>query len=749
MFILSTLRDNVRVAPADFRKTKADALRDEINKKYANKAVQDVGLCICLFDILEADEGFVQHGDGCSYYKVKFRLIVLRPFEGEVIEGTVSNCTEKSIRVSLGFFDDIQVPPSEMKDNCEFDPQEQAYVWKVGENNAYIDPGEEIRVRVVSNKFVDVSPGRTAVNGGAGSIAAGNSTNSSGEGGNKLAPFTVVLLSRTKAALSPFVYPSEKTLSATKRQVPTLEEFINDRDYTGAVTLLEFEKAAGKSDIKSLLWLAYASFHLGHYQKAMEIYEELIKQPKCDPMIYLNLGITYFYLGMYKEADEVTQKGPNDKLQNRLFFHLSQKFNDEKRLMKHHGNLQDVPEDQLTLASMHYLRGHYQEAVDIYKRLLLDYRDFQALNVYLALCYYKLDYYDVSQEVLSLYLQHYPDSVIGCNLKACNHFRLYNGKAAEQELNSLTEKLTDSCEFAREIIKHNLVVFRNGGSALQILTPLIDVVPEARLNLVIYHLRNGETVPAFNLMENVEPTTPQEYILKGIVNAALGQEQDSREYIKTAQQFFQLVGGSASECDTIPGRQCMASCFFLLKQFEDVLVYLNSIKAYFFNDDTFNYNYGQTKVANGEYAEAEEILSMIQNEKFKNEYAYLSHLAKCYIMNKKAKLAWELYVKMETSSESFSLLQLIANDCYKTQQYYYSAKAFDILERLDPIPEYWEGKRGACIGVFQSIYNGIENSEYLRDVVMMLKNSSEKVLPQVEYIVRVIKRWAKDNRVVV
>ena len=31
--------------------------------------------------------------------------------------------------------------------------------------------------------------------------------------------------------------------------------------------------------------------------------------------------------------------------------------------------------------------------------------------------------------------------------------------------------------------------------------------------------------------------------------------------------------------DTIPGRQCMASCFFLLKQFEDVLIYLNSVKV--------------------------------------------------------------------------------------------------------------------------------------------------------------------------
>ena len=37
--------------------------------------------------------------------------------------------------------------------------------------------------------------------------------------------------------------------------------------------------------------------------------------------------------------------------------------------------------------------------------------------------------------------------------------------------------------------------------------------------------------------------------------------------------------------DTIPGRQCMASCFFLLKQFGDVLIYLNSIKVSSFNSE--------------------------------------------------------------------------------------------------------------------------------------------------------------------
>jgi intraflagellar transport protein 56 len=114
---------------------------------------------------------------------------------------------------------------------------------------------------------------------------------------------------------------------------------------------------------------------------------------------------------------------------------------------------------------------------------------------------------------------------------------------------------------------------------MQVFQPLLDVIPEARLNLCIYYLKKSDIVAAFNLMKDLEPSTPQEYILKAIVNASLGQEQDSREHLKIAQQYFQLVGGSASECDTIPGRQCMASCFFLLRQFDDVLIYLNSIKA--------------------------------------------------------------------------------------------------------------------------------------------------------------------------
>lgn len=109
----------------------------------------------------------------------------------------------------------------------------------------------------------------------------------------------------------------------------------------------------------------------------------------------------------------------------------------------------------------------------------------------------------------------------------------------------------------------------------------------------------------------------------------VGQQQSSKEHIEVAQQFFHLVGSSASECDTIPGRQCMASSFILLKQFEDSLLYLDSIKTYFVQNDSFNFNYGQTKVALGEYAEAEEAFLQVKSEKIKSTYPFISQFCKC------------------------------------------------------------------------------------------------------------------------
>lgn len=55
----------------------------------------------------------------------------------------------------------------------------------------------------------------------------------------------------------------------------------------------------------------------------------------------------------------------------------------------------------------------------------------------------------------------------------------------------------------------------------------MDVVAEARLNLVIHHLKQDDTKEAYDLIKDLQPAVPAEYILKGVVNATLGQELNS------------------------------------------------------------------------------------------------------------------------------------------------------------------------------------------------------------------------------
>jgi intraflagellar transport protein 56 len=182
--------------------------------------------------------------------------------------------------------------------------------------------------------------------------------------------------------------------------------FVERRDWTGALALLTFQKnmeATHANDdlmTENRFWCAYCYTHMGNFHAAMqELDLHLVHDANPEPSVWLWIGVCKLGLGMYKEAEEAAFQGPPGHLQNRILFHVAHHVGDETQLMNYHQRLTSNVEDQLSLAGMHFKRGHYQEATDLYKRVLLEQREHLALNVYVALCYYKLDYYDVSLEV--------------------------------------------------------------------------------------------------------------------------------------------------------------------------------------------------------------------------------------------------------------------------------------------------------------------------------------------------------------
>ncbi|KAJ1566105.1 DNA-directed RNA polymerase III subunit rpc25, partial [Cladochytrium tenue] len=165
MFFLVTQSSKVRVHPRQLSKPRAAAVADELNRKYANRILHNVGLCIRVFDILDVGDGLVHAClDGSYMTDVKFRMIVFRPFVGEILTGKVASSSVEGLRVSLDFFDDIIIPQPAMKPGCYFDKSTGAWVWPYTDDDTgdvtplEIAKGEAIRFRVEGETFVDVPP---------------------------------------------------------------------------------------------------------------------------------------------------------------------------------------------------------------------------------------------------------------------------------------------------------------------------------------------------------------------------------------------------------------------------------------------------------------------------------------------------------------------------------------------------------------------------------------------------------------
>ncbi len=68
-----------------------------------------------------------------------------------------------------------------------------------------------------------------------------------------------------------------------------------------------------------------------------------------------------------------------------------------------------------------------------------------------------------------------------------------------------------------------------------------------------------------------------------------------------------------------------------------------------------------------------------------------------------------------------------------------------MLERLGTNnTEFFDGKKGACCGVFQMVVAGRAKKEQLRDVINLLRNNASH--PQVALILRTMTRWAQDHK---
>ena len=163
MFTLVTRQDIIPVRPKYFGMDLETVVKLLINKKYANHVIQNIGMAICLYDLIGLDETCIYQGEGEAFTRVKFRLIVFSPFLGQVLEGKITAQDREGIDVSLDFFNSVRIPASLMQDNTKFDNEMKEWVWsfKMPEEGAEEMPlplytGSVIRFCVHKTEYITV-----------------------------------------------------------------------------------------------------------------------------------------------------------------------------------------------------------------------------------------------------------------------------------------------------------------------------------------------------------------------------------------------------------------------------------------------------------------------------------------------------------------------------------------------------------------------------------------------------------------
>lgn len=297
----------------------------------------------------------------------------------------------------------------------------------------------------------------------------------------------------------------------------------------------------------------------------------------------------------------------------------------------------------------------------------------------------------------------------------------------------------------RDVIRHNLVVFSNGDKSLETLPDLLDIIPEASLNFATYHLIHSNFEEAYNLLKNLKPKYAHEYVVKSAVAASWGQLIGDDDILSEALAYFEFVGESPTEKDTIPGRQCMASLLILKRQYSDAIVYLRSIETYLANDDDFNWNYGMSLAAIEDYKAAEGVLLRIKNEYYRGNLNYNLWLGRCYIKNDKGPSAWQLFSNIE-KSDRITFLKVVADESFQAGNYPIALKAFRTLQENNRDSKTGLGLKSSCIGIFYSALTATSKtkrlpSETQKDLIEALDILKKYDLDKSGSIVTTVKQW--------
>jgi|TARA_B100001971_G_scaffold214240_1_gene250630 DNA-directed RNA polymerase subunit E' len=153
MYYKIELKDRVRVSPNLFDLDTKEAVIKSIKKKYDGYISKDLGVVIDVSGVKEVGEGVIIPGDGSSYYKATFEVLVFRPDLQEVVLGRIRDIVDFGAFITLGPIDGMIHVSQTMDDFVSFS-KEKTLAGKDSKKSLKIN--DVCRARIIAVSYKDV-----------------------------------------------------------------------------------------------------------------------------------------------------------------------------------------------------------------------------------------------------------------------------------------------------------------------------------------------------------------------------------------------------------------------------------------------------------------------------------------------------------------------------------------------------------------------------------------------------------------
>lgn len=154
MYYRITVKDHIRVPPAQFGDDLTAAITAQIKQKYDGFISKQLGVVVGVEGVNEVGQGIVIPGDGASYYQTTFTLLSFRPELQEVITGQIKDIADFGAFITLGPIEGMIHISQTMNDFVSF-TKEKTLQGK--ESNRSLKIGDICNARIIAVSYKDVT----------------------------------------------------------------------------------------------------------------------------------------------------------------------------------------------------------------------------------------------------------------------------------------------------------------------------------------------------------------------------------------------------------------------------------------------------------------------------------------------------------------------------------------------------------------------------------------------------------------